>query len=238
MSDDNKNSRIGAAGSMRAGGRRTTSRRGGVGIWLGLLISLLLLGTIASASFGWWAWQEWARIDARLGQQHKRIASIEQLMSITSEDLSESGKRIGERVEKLFSEVSKLWVSAQRNQAEVAELREGADARGVLLAEQTRTLSEAAALAETLRQRLETLDPLVAALNETQVTPEVVTEMRELLDDALERIGANAAWLEGINEWRGEYNQRLLDLRSAFETLAQPPEEEEEVLRWQEVEEE
>ena len=204
------NSRVGLRGSQGSG----------VGFMVGLLIALTLLMSMASLLVGHQSQQQSTALNLEIQTQAQDIKVIKQSLAIVDEDSEQSTEQISKQIKTLFSEVDKLWASAwRRHKKEIAEIKKTLqEYREIEIGrmEQINTsikkieeVLDSEGFIETI-QRMGDIDKLIKQF-ETDKT---------LID---ERLKSNEAWVESINEWRREYNQRLLRLRDSLDNLNSAP---------------
>lgn len=198
--------------SVKAVDGRPRARGGGGGVSfiVGFLMVIALLMGIASLVASHHLRQRLLVAYAILERQDQDIASMGESLQIATENTSASGAEIDKQIATLFSEVDKLWASAWRvNKAKIAALEEA-----VARADQSQ-----AGYRERIEEALDSIEEVLG----TKGLAEVIGRVRDL--DALvrrlesdkqlvqERLRTNEEWVNSINEWRREYNQRLLRLQ-------------------------
>lgn len=146
-------------------------------------------------------------------KQGRDLENIHQSVTIASEDTTHSGKEMSTQIATLFSEVDKLWASAwRRNKAHIGAVEESFKKYQESQALNLKRIDEAlvsieevfgeAGLADVIK-RVRDLDALIKTLDGD----------KKWMDERFKR---NEAWVKSINEWRREYNQRLLRLRDSI----------------------
>lgn len=193
--------------------RRARAGNAGISFTVGLLmVGALLMGALSLVTSHVLR-QELSVAYRTIEKQGRDLESIHQSVTIASEDTTHSGKEMGTQIATLFSEVDKLWASAwRRNKARIETIEESFKKYQESQVLNLKRIDEAlvgieevfgeAGLADMIK-RVRDLDALIKTLEGD----------RKWMDERFKR---NEAWVKSINEWRREYNQRLLRLRDSI----------------------
>jgi len=192
-----------------------------------LLAFLVLLVLVGAGVGGWWLYEQWRAMTLQLVEQRERLLGIEGNLSSTSKDLSQSSESVAVGILDLYTEVDKLW-GARRKARESAKTLQESQAQ---LEKGVQTLQQAA---ERLQGEVADIGVQLTALQEgvertalLEGTQEELEKLLENLRDAVQileqRVAASEEWVDGINAWRPELNERLLRLQEMAENLSRPP---------------
>lgn len=212
-----------AAGSKYSGDRGS----GGAGRTVGLVLLAMLLA-------GWSGWQQWLLLQSeqQLAGYERRVADLEQRLSMTDESVSESSVTMQVKLKELDSEIRKLWDNVwKRSRAQLEDHEQRLGTLNQALGTTRTTLEQAEkALAEqketlaAMRKRLDqtgNLDAVVELnkrqLQEQQVVLETLSsQVRQFQETAAkleQRVVANEEWVQSINAFRRQVNRDLLALK-------------------------
>lgn len=177
-----------------------------------LLIAILSLIVNRSTN------HELQRLYALNERQDAILENMRQSVMITTEDIDHSGKKISSRVDVLFSEVDKLWASAwRRNKADIATLKKDLQSHADQWQSEKNNIHKHIEVLSnvvnstyflTVIERMENLDATIVRLDDTVLKTE-------------SRLKQNEELVDGINEWRRDYNQRLLEIVKSLQDIKQ-----------------
>ncbi len=187
---------------------------------------LLLLVLLGAGGGGWWLFEEWRVMTLQVADQQQRLLGIEGSLSSTHEDLSQSSESVAVGIRELYTEVDKLWDALRQDRKSA----EGAEGVRALLREGLQSLEQTA---ERLRGEVAGIGVQVTALQEgversarleggQQKVRELLQSLQSTVQLLEQRVGASEEWVEGINAWRPELNERLLRLQEMAENLSRP----------------
>lgn len=216
--------------------RRAAAGGGGVGGSGGIFLHLLVVLLIAACcGLGWFAFTLQTRLDVAHGELDRsaaRLDALEASLADTGRSLSEQGSETGDQLAFWESEIRKLWdVSNKRNKEWIEENRAAAARLDRRLGELAANLDRVGAMAGRHERMLGDGSSLVDRLGVleqdlTEVAARAATDrdlLRNIVDDVntmkarlassgsgnVERIEALERWIESINAWRIDTNQRL-----------------------------
>lgn len=200
---------------------------GGKGLaWFALLVALAAAGGAA------YLFQQLQLTQQELAAADKRVVSLEDMLSASSETANESAAVQAVKIKELTSEVDKLWASAWRkNKARLTELDKQLKAQKASLQRIDKSAKTSAEALSALNQQLPQLQALSSELKEVQslsiAQKAQLSELDETLADAQaslsklgKRIGENEDWVKSINAYRRQMNQKLADLEAALQPQA------------------
>jgi len=203
----------------------TTASRGGATL-LWVLLGLALAG--------WSGWQQWLLLQSeqQLASYESRVAELEQRLSVTDENVSESSVAMQVKLKELDSEIRKLWDNVWKRasrQLEEHDQRLGAldktlEGARTSLTRAEKTLEEQQKTLTALGRQLDKSSGLDATvelnkrqLQEQKIVVETLTgqvrELRELSSRLEQRVVANEEWVQSINAFRRQVNRDLLTLK-------------------------
>ena len=188
---------------------------------------LLLLALLGISGGSWWLYAQWSAMGAQMADQRERLLNIEGRLSSTHEDLSQSSESVAAGVRELYTEIDKLWGALRRD-------RQSAEAAALSRTALEERLQGLQSTAQSLRGELAGVGVHLAALQEgvermqlLQERQEAAQELASSLQNTVQflerRVAANEEWVEGINAWRPELNERLLRLQEMAENFSRLP---------------
>ena len=203
---------------------------------LALIAALVALGFIA---FVYWQFSvERAQLEARLQQADARIVELEQKLTVTGDESSQSltvlnanVKSIGASLTDVNAEIRKLWVLANERNAKdiknnalaIAELQKVNTDNKKMLGDVKQSLennkTQVQAL-EGLPEKLKDLQGELAVLGEVQESQQAAftqirnlpTELKTLKSSFNSRISANEEAVKSMDAFRLQVNRQLLQM--------------------------
>ncbi|MBR9804959.1 hypothetical protein GYB62_00380 [bacterium] len=180
----------------------------------GLLAFLALLCALAAGAAAYWLWQQQQQAVEQLLDAQQRIAVLESQLASTGDEMSQSDAAVRVRLKELDSEVRKLWDNVWKK------------AKDTLAAHDTslkQLTQQSSALKSQQASHAAQLTANAALLDELETTSATLTKQRQQvqqmadqlkqLDGDLRRLNARVAdneeWIESINAFRQQVNQRL-----------------------------
>lgn len=208
--DEVVNRRPGSGASTRARKPEQDSRGGG-GVWtvLSLLVAIAALG----ASYFLWEQSRQTQIVAE--QAEKRIAELESQLTNTGDELTQSDAAVRVKLNELDSEVRKLWDSRKKAMA-LSDEHDKTIRNLVTRTDETRKRVDSAVTRLTVVSA--ELDEVVDMLdkadfeNQAAVLKQSGEKLRSVERDISElkkRVVENEEWIESINAFRRQVNERL-----------------------------
>lgn len=190
---------------------RTRSSSGGSGVW----VILSLLVAIAALGASYFLWEQSVRAEQAAAQAEARIAELESQLASTGDELTQSDAAVRVKLKELDSEVRKLWDSRKKAKAMSAEhdktIKNLVTRTSATRKKVDSLLAQTTAISASLDEVVETLD---GADFETQssLLKKNADQLRSVeadMKDLQSRITANEEWIESINAFRQQVNQRL-----------------------------
>jgi chromosome segregation ATPase len=213
--DDLRESYTPAAPAQKSGGGK------------GLAVFALLVALAAAGGAGY-LFQQLQLTQQALAAADKRVTSLEDMLSASSETASESAAVQAVKIKELTSEVDKLWASAWRkNKARLNELEKQLKGQQSKLAALDKTSKSSAEALAALNRQLPQLQNLSSELKEVQSLSIAQKAQLSELDDTLaeartglsklgKRVGETEDWVKSINAYRRQMNQKLADLEASL----------------------
>lgn len=107
--------------------QQAAATSGSFSVWVGILL-VLVMGALACS---YWLYQQYVGVQQALTDSQQRLASVEQTLSITGEEMGQSAVALQAKLSDLdvktaehWQQIDKLWASAwRRNQSEIKQLK-------------------------------------------------------------------------------------------------------------------
>lgn len=202
----------GGRGKQTTGSRgsKPTKSTGG-----GLLSLVAFIVAIAAAGAAYLLWMQGEQAAQALESATARIAELENQLSSTGDELSESDAAVRVRMKELDTEVRKLWDARKGTKKQVAEQEVTIRNLVTRTTKQQEQLSAAVGQATALSasldelvEQFEDVDPAQLESAITQVNKQLSTMTKDL--ESLQTASEDQRqWLESVDAFRRQVNERL-----------------------------
>ena len=209
--------------SRRGGSQRSRQGSESNGSSSSNLVSLMaLIVAIAATGAAYFLWQQNTQLIESVSLADQRILKLEQQLTSTGDELTQSDAAVRVKLKELNSEVAKLWDARKVNNKKLKEhdtsIKNLTTRTGKLneaLKNDTQQLTVLSAEIDELIEELEKIEPdnLNARLNELSI---LKASHETLASDVKD----NSQWLLSIDEFRRQVNQRLNAIQNP---ATQPP---------------
>ena len=207
---------------------------GGTSGAMTFLLSVLVVGMLATAGAGYFFYDQGQRALARLDDAHDRIADLERRLSAVGENSEETALNMIERIDLNFSEIDKLWAARNANRSNIADNKAAIDkvtenlgALETAVTNQARMLNENTTVLGNVQSQLDTITANISGLENlsqqlTGINRDISTvrsSMDEIESDIASRLGTIEQSIESINIFRVSQLQRLSEMQDSINQL-------------------
>lgn len=187
------------------------NKSGGVG----LLALMSIVFAVAALGACYFLWEQSVRAQQTANDAEARIAGLEAQLLSTGDELSQSDAAVRVKLKDLDSEVRKLWDS--RKKAIKQETSHSTSIKN-LITRTTATRKQVDSLSSQMTAVAAELDEVVELLANTDLESQsaniksATSKLQQLnnrIDGIANRVTVNEEWVESINAFRQQVNQRL-----------------------------
>lgn len=208
--------------NKRAASRKPdpTARSGGGGL-LGVVALLMAVTAMGAAYFLW----EQSRVTNQSAKDvEQRLMALESQLASTGDELSQSDAAVRIQLKDVDSEVRKLWDARKKTIEQVEEhelnIKNLTTRTGGLQKKQTASASQLTALAAQLDEVVEMLEGANFSTMQKTLSgnQQKVQQIAKSLDTLNSRVAANEEWLQSVNAFRRQVNERLNEIQNPAST--------------------
>ena len=203
------------------GSKRSSSHGGGASREGGGLLSIIsLLIAITAMGAAYFLWDQSRLTNASAKSVEQRLIVLESQLASTGDELSQSDAAVRVQLKTVDTEVRKLWDARKKsikllNEHDVS-VRNLTTRTSGLKKQYSAAMVQLTALAAELDEVVETLETAQITSLQKNVgnTSQKVQQMSKSVDSLSGRVLANEEWLEAINAFRRQVNDRLNALQN------------------------
>ncbi|MBT8148408.1 MAG: hypothetical protein KJO24_00650 [Gammaproteobacteria bacterium] len=214
----------------RAAARPAASKRGpgGNGASGGLMATLALLMAIAAIGAAYFLWEQSRQTNQTAKNVEQRLLALESQLASTGDELSQSDAAVRIQLKDVDSEVRKLWDARKKTLQQVSQhdknIKNLTTRTGTMQKSQTANAQQLTALAAELDEVVVMLESANFTTMQKTVTAnqQKLQQLAKSLDVLNSRVAANEEWLESVNAFRRQVNDRLNEIQNPASSNAQP----------------
>lgn len=195
--------------------RQTKSREKTTGGGSGLFTMITFVIAIAAVGAAYFLWEQYQQSLYLINEADKRIANLEAQLQSTGDELNQSDAAVRIQLKELDSEVRKLWDARKKSNQQLSSnstnLKKVVGQAAVLDKNLKPLASQVTALSAELDDIIDTFERLDIE-NQTKKLDEARKRLSSLqvsFGDIQKRVKENEEWLESINAFRRQVNDRL-----------------------------
>ena len=203
-----------AAKRSRSHSDRASSENGGLLSMISLLIAITAVGA------AYFLWEQSRLTNASAKSLEQRLIVLESQLASTGDELSQSDAAVRVQLKTVDTEVRKLWDARKKsikllNEHDVS-IRNLTTRTSGLKKQYSSAMVQVTALAAELDEVVETLETAQISSLQKSVgnTSQTVQQLSKSIDSLSGRVRGNEEWLEAINAFRRQVNDRLNELQN------------------------
>ena len=212
------------AGQIQTPKRSKSHSRGASSENSGLLSMISLLIAITAMGAAYFLWDQSRLTNASAKSVEQRLIVLESQLASTGDELSQSDAAVRVQLKTVDTEVRKLWDARKKslkllNEHDVS-IRNLTTRTSGLKKQYSSAMVQLTALAAELDEVVETLETAQITSLQKSVGSmnQKVQQMSKSVDSLSGRVLANEEWLEAINAFRRQVNDRLNELQNPTNT--------------------
>lgn len=180
-----------------------------------LLTIMSLVIAVAALGASYFLWEQSQKASRTAQNAEQRLISLESQLTSTGDELSQSDAAVRIQLKELDSEVRKLWDARKKSNKQLSghdtNIKNLTTRTGDVKKRQETTGAQLTALAAELDEVVEMLEAanFDNLQNTVKNSSQKLQQISAAVDDLSGRVTANEEWVDSINGFRRQVNERL-----------------------------